>query len=78
MIFRTMKAYGEPLQYSVFVCDLTRQEKLAMQLHLGSIMDRAQDSIVLLDLGVAAAETAVRFEYMGVHRPLPEGGATIV
>jgi CRISPR-associated protein Cas2 len=72
-----MKGYGEPLQYSVFVCDLSRAEKSAMQLHLGTIIDHGEDSIAILDLG-EVTDSRIRFEYMGVHRPLPAGGPTVV
>jgi CRISPR-associated protein Cas2 len=78
LVWQAMKGYGEPLQYSVFVCDLTRGEKSGMQLHLGSIIDHSIDSIVLVDLGALAGEAPLRFEFMGIHRPLPDGGPTVL
>lgn len=69
-----MKGYGEPLQYSVFICDLTRAEKSGMQLHLGSIIDHGTDSIVLVNLGQLSGDAKLRFEFMGIHRPLPDRG----
>jgi CRISPR-associated protein Cas2 len=78
LVFQTMKAYGESLQYSVFVCDISRAEKAAMRLDLGGVMDHAEDSIVLVDLGQVSGDGLLRFEFMGVHRPLPEPGPTVI
>jgi CRISPR-associated protein Cas2 len=77
LVWQAMKGYGEPLQYSLFVCDLTRAEKSAMQLHVGSLMDHSLDSVVLVDLGPASGG-ALRFDFMGIHRPLPDGGPTVL
>lgn len=74
-VFTAMKGYGDWLQYSVFVCDLTRAEKSAMQLHLGSIISHAADSIAIIDLGDI---DRVCFEFMGTRLPLPARGPTVV
>lgn len=75
----TMKHYGYPLQYSVFVCDLDFQEKLAMRVALGEIIAHAVDSIAIIDLGDAQVRGQECFEFMGA-RPfdLPTTGPTIV
>ncbi len=78
LVHRAMQGYGEPLQYSVFVCDLSLAEKGAMQLHVGSIIDHRADSIVIVNLGKPDKDGILRFEYMGVHRPLPTRGPTII
>jgi hypothetical protein len=49
-----------------------------MHLHLGSIIDHGCDSIVLVDLGALAGEAPLRFEFIGIHRPLPEPGPTVL
>lgn len=77
-VFRTMKEYGEHLQYSVFVCDLDGMEKPAMLLHLGNLIRHSEDSVVIVDLGVAQDRGKLCFEFMGTHRPLPGSGPVIV
>lgn len=74
-VFKAMKGYGDWLQYSVFVCDLSRAEKSAMQLHLGSIIKHSVDSVAIIDLGDM---DRVCFEFMGTRMPLPRPGPTIV
>jgi CRISPR-associated protein Cas2 len=78
LVFQTMKAYGESLQYSVFVCDISRAEKVAMQTDLGAVIDHTEDSIALVDLGQASGDGSLRFEFMGFHRPLPEPGPIVI
>jgi len=78
LVFKAMKGYGEHLQYSVFLCDLRKAEKSAMQLHLGQLMHHRQDSVAIVDLGLADERGRICVEFMGVHSPLPIAGPTIV
>lgn len=73
------KSFGDPLQYSVFVCDLSRQERLAMELELRDTMLLTVDSVVFVDLGEATGRGAECFKFLGFRPfPLPRGGPTIV
>lgn len=78
MVFKAMKAYGEHLQYSVFICDLDGAEKPAMMLHLANLIKHTEDSVVIVDLGVAEDRGRLCFEFMGTHRPLPGSGSVVV
>ena len=74
-----VKSYGYSLQYSVFVCDLTKSEKLGLQAALREIINARVDSVAFIDLGPASARGSECFEFMGSRRPLPrDGEATIV
>lgn len=44
-VHKVAKAFGEPLQYSVFVCDLTRAELFALKARLLDEMNSGEDSI---------------------------------
>ena len=77
-IHETVKSYGYSLQYSVFLCDLTKSEKIQMQEQLRAIMNANADSIVLVDLGPARVRGSECFEFMGTRYSLPrDGEATI-
>lgn len=74
-----VQSYGYSLQYSLFVCDLTKSEKIRMQARLGDIMKANVDSIVFVDLGPARFRGSDCFEFMGTREALPtDGEATIV
>ncbi|MHB8219488.1 MAG: CRISPR-associated endonuclease Cas2 [Acidimicrobiales bacterium] len=73
-VHRLLKANGYPVQYSVFVCDLTKSEKIAFRWEVGEVVDHGIDSVVLVDLG-EAGQAADRFECIGVPvRTTAEGG----
>jgi CRISPR-associated protein Cas2 len=66
-----MKGFGYPLQYSVFVCDLDHQEKLAMKVVLAAVIHHAIDSIAIIDLGDPVERGVECFEFMGFAPNLP-------
>jgi len=71
------KDYGEPLQYSVFVCDLTRVELVDMKAKLTAEMNQQEDSIGIFDLGPPSGRGLACVEFIGARRPLPGGDAAI-
>lgn len=73
-----MKGFGDPLQYSVFLCDLDGREKLAMKAALRDVMNERVDSVVVVDLGEAGGRGMECFEFLGVTLGLPRGGPRIV
>ncbi len=50
-VFRTMKNYGDHLQYSVFECQLSTTELLQCQADLGAIIHHHLDQVLFVDLG---------------------------
>ncbi len=50
-VHRTMKGYGEPLQYSVFRCDLSASERVLMIEALSKIINHREDQVMLVDIG---------------------------
>lgn len=73
-----MKAFGDPLQYSVFLCDLDGMERVRMISELRTIISERQDSIAIVDLGDPAGRGLECFEFLGVTMGLPESGPTII
>lgn len=75
----TMKSFGYPLQYSLFVCDLDAIEKLAMRAAVGDEIKHSEDSVAIIDLGEAETRGAQCFEFMGaLAYPFPESGSVIL
>ncbi|MBL8924649.1 MAG: CRISPR-associated endonuclease Cas2 [Pseudonocardia sp.] len=67
-VCKTMEEYGERLQYSVFICDLSRSELVHARAQVEKQMDLGEDSVVIVDLG--GTDTA-RFTFIGKRRPVP-------
>lgn len=77
-VHKVMCGYGDPLQYSVFVCDLDGVELLGMRQDLAAIIHHNEDSILIVDLGPARTRGEECFTFMGVQPLLPTGEAEIV
>lgn len=71
-----MEGYGERIQYSVFVADLSDREKYLMRADIEFRMKHTEDSVMVIDLG--AAGDSSRFLFLGHHEKLPVSDATIV
>jgi len=74
-VCKTMEEYGERLQYSVFVCDLSRAELVHARAQVEEHMNLADDSVVIIDLG---DPKQAAFDFIGRRRPLPTAGVRIV
>lgn len=76
-VHQVAKAFGEPLQYSVFVCDLSTIELVGLKSRLLDEMHAGEDSIGIFDLGPPQGRGLACVEFLGVRQPLPGSGPTI-
>lgn len=74
-ICKLMESHGDRLQYSVFICDLNKTELIHLRSSGEQIMNLAEDSVVIVDLGDPGEN---RFTFVGPHAPLPQRGVQIV
>lgn len=75
-VIKVMESFGQRLQYSVFLCDLTGQELVDWRTDMLRVIKLNEDSVVHIDLGPLAA--AAQIGVMGTSRRLPRTGTTIV
>ena len=68
-VHRTMRGYGDPLQYSVFRCILSPSERVLLIEALTPIINHREDQIMLINLGPADGRAQTSFEILG--RTLP-------
>ena len=64
-VHRVMKGVGDAMQYSVFRCELTRQEKQCLISELWEIINPGQDRLMFANLGPVAARGFDCLEYWG-------------
>lgn len=76
-VHRLASDYGEALQYSVFVCDLTTVELIALRQKLLEEMKSTEDSIGIFDLGAPAGRGVECIEFLGIRRDLPSDDPAI-
>jgi CRISPR-associated protein Cas2 len=77
--YRKMNGFGDPVQYSVFQCDLSDVERTLMKEAIGAIINHAEDRVMIADIGPLDGRGAVAFEFLGVQLARPaEASAVIV
>ncbi|WP_320670780.1 CRISPR-associated endonuclease Cas2 [Patulibacter defluvii] len=64
--------HGERLQYSVYVCDLTRQEMVALRAALRKVMHLDEDHVAIFDLGPPQGRASRRVEHLGRAPKIPD------
>ena len=52
-VFKTLRNYGDHLQYSVFEGQLTRMDRVRLRAELAEIIHHDQDQVLFIDLGPA-------------------------
>jgi len=65
LVHKTMLGYGEPLQYSVFCCDLSASARIMLIADLTEIIDHREDQVMLIDIGPAAGRGTQSIETVG-------------
>lgn len=63
--YKKMNGYGDPVQYSVFVCDLNDKEIIIMQEDLEEILNLAEDRLLVINMG-PAEKSSDRITTMGM------------
>ena len=74
-VFKTMRAWGDHLQFSVFECQLTRMDLVRLRADLTEIIHHKEDQVLFVDLGPAEGRgdrviSALGKPYVNVDAPL--------
>lgn len=74
-VIKLMEGHGTRLQYSVFLCDLSRAELALWRLQIEELIDLTDDSVIRIDLGFPHDEVV---SVIGRRRRFPPSGPMIV
>lgn len=77
-VYKTLKGAGDALQYSVFRCELTPEEKQDLITVLWEIINPGQDRLLFANLGPVESRGVDCLEYWGEPREQPEFTRPIV
>ena len=75
-VFKTLYAYGDHAQYSVFFCELTAIELAELRGKLQAALHEFEDQIMILDLGTVENPLERDLECLG--RPYRPATSTLV
>lgn len=53
LVFKTMRSYGDHLQYSVFECQFSPSDLIRCRGELGGIIHHGEDQVLFVNLGPA-------------------------
>lgn len=77
-VHKTIKDFGWPMQYSVFICDLDAVEMLMLKQAVADIIHHGEDAVAFINLGPPANRGRECFDFMGVRTSLPTSDPTII
>lgn len=78
-VYRAMRGHGDPLQYSVFRCELSAVELQGLKNLLWPLLNLGEDRVMIVDLGPVEGRGDDCLEFWGNPKVVPqEREATIV
>jgi len=77
-VFKTMRGYGDPLQLSVFRCELDAREVLELRARLAELINHDEDQVLFVDIGPTEGRGAISIRALGKPYVAPAGIALIV
>lgn len=78
-VFRKMNGFGDPVQYSVFSCDLSDEEKVLLKAALTKLINQREDRVLIVNVGPADGRGQVSIESLGRGAgPAKRAGAVVV
>ena len=76
--YKKMNGFGEAVQYSVFICDLSAKEKVILEQDLTDILNFKEDRVMIVDVGPTEGRGQESFQTIGKAQELPMRRAVIV
>jgi CRISPR-associated protein Cas2 len=77
-VFTTMRGFGNPLQYSVFKCNLSEREKTIMKVNLFKCINNNQDSVIIINLGTSDFASEKKIEQLGAVRTFDDNLVSVI
>lgn len=71
-IHRKLMGFGEPIQYSVFICDLSPSELMIMKARIIGLINPNEDNLMIVDLGPVKGSGSKRIDCIGKPLELPQ------
>ena len=76
--YKKMNGFGEPAQYSVFICDLSPKERVLLEAALTEILNLKEDRVLIVDMGPSEGRGTESVTILGNGREMPRRSTVIV
>jgi CRISPR-associated protein Cas2 len=77
-MFKTMRQFGDHIQYSVFRCELSALERVRMIGKLREVIHNNEDQVLIIDIGPAPGRSDSCIESLGRPYTHPERHARVI
>ncbi len=77
-VFKTLRGFGDHLQYSVFRCDLSDRRRVELTAAVHDLIDHSVDQILVIDLGPVDGRASNCVSSIGRSYSNPERTVIIV
>ena len=77
-VYQALRGYGDHVQYSVFICELSARERAQMIATLQPLIDHAADQVIIVDLGPAHGRAESCVQALGLPYTHPNRHAIVV
>ena len=78
LMYKKMCGFGDPVQYSLFLCRLSAKERILLLEAVGAIIHHREDRVIIVDLGPLEGRGDECIEFVGRRLAPPEPGAVVV
>lgn len=75
---KQLLSFGDRVQYSVFVVDVSPARLTRLKSKIEAIIVRSEDSVLICDLGLVSTVDDGRFTYLGLSRKITDNSSIIV
>jgi CRISPR-associated protein Cas2 len=77
-VYKRMCGFGDPVQYSVFLCDLSAKERVLLIGEITGLIKHDEDQVLIVNLGPAEGRGGKVVETLGRSLPVVQQGAVVV
>ena len=71
-VYKTLRGFGDHIQYSVFRCDLSERLRIEMIAAVHLLIDHTADQILVIDLGPIDGRASTCISSLGITYTNPE------
>ena len=76
--YKKMNGFGEPVQYSVFICDLSPKERVLLEVALTEVLNLKEDRAMIVDMGPSDGRGSESVKIVGNGRAISRRSVVVV
>jgi CRISPR-associated protein Cas2 len=77
-VYKTLRGFGDHIQFSVFRCELSPRERIELIAAVSPLINQDEDQVLLVDVGPSDGRGAIVFQALGRGYVPPQRYAIVV